>query len=181
VIARWSAALAAVPRSRLLVFRTTLSPSIEARLGDEFVKNGIERGRIDFCREVPAGGHWEVYSAIDIALDTLPWSGHTTACEGLWMGVPMVTLTGNRHAGRMVTSVLAELDMRDLSAATGEEFVTIAGTLAGDLDNLARLRGALRERMRGSGLCDGVSLARAVERAYLLIEEEAKSRGAADR
>src|SRR5262249_56973507 len=87
--------------------------------------------------------HLRVYDDIDVALDPFPWSGHTTACEALWMGVPVVTLRGQRHAGRMVASVLAAVGLDDLVADTPGDYRRIAATLGGDMTPPAALAPAL--------------------------------------
>jgi predicted O-linked N-acetylglucosamine transferase (SPINDLY family) len=107
-----------------------------------------------------------LYGEIDVLLDTFPWSGHATACEALWMGVPVLTLVGDRHAGRMVASVLTRLGLTDCIARTPDEFVGKAVELAADPNRLASLRSRLRETMRGSPLCDGAAFTRHLEAAY---------------
>ncbi|HSA81893.1 MAG TPA: hypothetical protein VLE23_13845 [Geminicoccaceae bacterium] len=70
---------------------------------------GVEPDRIDFARYAPtASEHLAAYGAVDIALDTFPYNG-TTTCEALWMGVPVITLAGDRHAGRVGASLLGAI------------------------------------------------------------------------
>ncbi len=108
-------------------------------------------------------------TSVDIALDAFPWNGHTTACEALWMGVPVVTLYGNRYAGRMAASALTALGLTELIARSPEEYVDIAARWVSDVDRLARLRTGLREKMRTSPLCDGAAFTRSLEEAYRTI------------
>ena len=166
VIALWSRVLITVPESRLLIFRSTVNEEIRARLTAGFAANGVPAARLAFDNILPAKGHLAVYHGVDIALDTFPWSGHTTACEALWMGVPVITLQGERHAGRMTASVLHRLGLDRLVARTADEFVVIAEREAAGLAALVTLRAGLRERMRSSPLCDGAAFVAAVERAY---------------
>jgi predicted O-linked N-acetylglucosamine transferase (SPINDLY family) len=166
VIDLWCRILHAVSASRLLVFRDTLRGSLQDDLRRQFAQRGIAADRLDLRHAVPASGHLTVYDDIDIALDTFPWCGHTTACESLWMGAPMVTLYGSRHAGRMVASVLTSLGRREWIAATEQEYFDVALRLASNLDQLAEIRGKLREEMAASALCDGVKYTRALEETY---------------
>ncbi|MCU0609387.1 MAG: tetratricopeptide repeat protein [Chitinispirillaceae bacterium] len=166
VIALWSDVLSTVKNSRLLIFRTTLNDEITGRLIAQFATHGIDKKRIDFKNTVPAAGHLAVYHAIDIALDTIPWSGHTTACEALWMGVPVITLRGNRHAGRMVASVLSRIGLTSYIAESKDGYADRARQLSGNLTALADLRSSLRETMRRSALCDAKSACRSVESKY---------------
>ena len=95
-----------------------------------------------------------------------PANGHTTACEALWMGLPVVALRGGWHAARMTASVLECLGLADLVADTPEGYVRVATTLAEDRPRRAALRAGLRPRMPASPLCDGAGLARRLEEAY---------------
>src|SRR5262249_9028955 len=86
-----------------------------------------------------------------------------------WMGVPVVTLRGERHAARVGASILTALGLENLIAQTQDEYVKTAVKLARDRAGLAALRAGLRERMRTSPLCDGAGFARAVEAAYRTV------------
>jgi predicted O-linked N-acetylglucosamine transferase (SPINDLY family) len=168
VLDLWCSLLRALPAAHLLVFRHTLQGQTKENLRRQLTDRGIEPNRIDL-RQGPAkdgGRYLDVYHDVDIALDTFPWSGHTTSCEALWMGVPVITLRGKRHAGRMVSSVLTQLGLQDLIAETPEQYLEIAVKLANDLDHLATLRTGLRERMKNSPLCDCKGFTRSLEVAY---------------
>lgn len=171
VIALWAGAMSRIAGSRLLIARDTLNESIISRLRSACTSRGIEAGRLEFVRTIPEAGHLCLYDRIDIALDTVPWSGHTTACEALWMGVPVVTLRGDRYAGRMVASILTGLGLEKCVAASEGRFAAVAASLAGDLRSLAALRSSLRERMRLSPLCDGPGFTRLVEQEYRTMWE----------
>jgi protein O-GlcNAc transferase len=167
VLDLWSRLLQALPESRLLVFRDTLKASTAEFFRQELLQRGILADRFELRHEVPKpGGHLSVYADIDISLDVFPWSGHATVCESLWMGVPMVTLRGTRHAGRMVASVLSQAGLSDWIAETPEKYVEVAVRAARDLTSLAELRTNLRRRLQESPLCDGAAFTRSLEEAY---------------
>ena len=84
----------------------------------------------------------------------------------MWMGVPTITLCGERHASRVGTSILAQLGLTDLVAETTKVYVEIATGLAKDLDRLANLRRELRPRMVASPLCNAQTFCRKMESAY---------------
>ena len=83
------------------------------------------------------------------------------------MGVPVVTLRGERHAGRVGSSLLTRVGLQHLCADTIEQYVQIAVELASDRENLRRLREKLRDDMAASPLCDATRMARALETAYI--------------
>src|ERR1043165_5730089 len=109
------------------------------------------------------------YHRIDIALDTYPYHGTTTTCEALYMGVPVVTLTGPAHVSRVGTSLLTAAGLPHLAAPNPDEFINTAATLASDLPALQSLRRALRDRMKSSSLMDAPAYARAIESQYRAI------------
>lgn len=82
------------------------------------------------------------------------------------MGVPVVTLAGDRHAARVGASLLTRVGLADLVATTAEAYVEAAARLAADQAGLARLRAELRGRMAGSALCDAVRFTGNLEHAY---------------
>ncbi len=167
VLDLWCRLLHAVPGSRLLLVREGLEGTTGQALLERFARRGVAAPRVA-CRSLrPMGArHLDAYAEIDVLLDPFPWGGHATACEALWMGVPVLTLRGDRHAGRMVASVLSCLGLNDWVSETPEEYVARAVQAAGEPEELARLREGLRERVRQSALCDAESFTRQLEAAY---------------
>jgi predicted O-linked N-acetylglucosamine transferase (SPINDLY family) len=106
-----------------------------------------------------------MYARADLALDTFPYAGATTTCEALHMGVPVITLAGNRHAARLGVSILNGAKLEGFVAASREEYVDLALRWASDIARLVTLRRSLRAHLRASPLCDAVRIARAIEHA----------------
>ena len=158
VLTAWAAVLDAVPGSRMVLLAPPGTARDRARraLGD----------RVAFVPFQSREGYLAVYRQIDIGLDTFPYNGHTTSLDGLWQGVPTVTLVGRTVVGRAGWSQLSNLGLTELAAATVPAFVATAVGLAGDLPRLWTLRRSLRDRMRQSPLCDATGFARGVEAAY---------------
>jgi len=124
---------------------------------------------VEFVRRAHRLDYLKYYHRIDVGLDTLPYNGHTTTLDSLWMGVPVVTLMGETVVGRAGFSQLSNMGLTDLATRTPDEFVKCASDLAGDLARLTELRRTLRDRMRSSPLLDGKRFARDVESAYRSI------------
>ncbi len=129
-------------------------------------KEGVEADRVELIAHRPRSQYFKLFNQIDIGLDTFPYNGHTTSLDSFWMGVPVVSLVGDRVVGRAGVSQLTNLGLTELIARSPEEFVRIAGQLAGDLPRLAELRRTLRGRMQGSVLMDAGRFARNIEGAY---------------
>lgn len=168
VIKVWSEILLQVPGSSLLLkSRQLADESTSRRYMDLFIKNGVTPDRI---RTLPATSsileHLELYNRVDIALDPFPYNGTTTTCEALWMGVPVVTLRGNRHSSRVGTSILTRVGLKELVAETENDYVSKGAGLACDLGRLQALRKGMCRRMKESYLCDAGSFARSVEKVY---------------
>ena len=154
----WRKVLDAVPNSRLVLF--SLSDSHRHRLSEAL------GGRADFLYTLPRHEYMATYNQFDIALDTIPYNGHTTSLDSYWMGVPVVTLVGRTAVGRAGWSQLSNLKLTELAAHSPDEFVRIAASLAADLPRLRELRASLRQRMIDSPLMDAPGFARAIEAAY---------------
>lgn len=170
-IAAWAAILRAMPTARLLLKNPSFGDLGTRRLCLQlFGEQDIDAARLELLGPVTTqAGHMEVYGQVDIALDTFPYNGTTTTCEAMWMGIPVITLAGSTHAGRVGVSLLSQVGLADCVAQSMDDYVARAVTLAGDLDALARLRAALRERMTRSPLCDEKGFAVSVEAAYRVM------------
>lgn len=165
VIALWSRVLQGVPGSRLLLKNRPLGdPEVCARILGDFRASGVGPERVELHGGNPSPvEHLAQYHRIDIALDTFPYNGTTTTCESLWMGVPVVTLAGTRHAARTGVSILTACGLGGLIAETGEGYVSIAHELARDGGKLRELREGLRRRMQAAPLMDGAGVTRELE------------------
>ena len=161
----WSEILSRVPNSRLVVLGVE-EGRVQADLVADIAGATIERSRIKVLPYVSLQDYYRWYGAVDIALDTLPYSGGTTTCDALWMGVPVVTVPGSRSSSRSTASILTTAGLTDWIAGSTEEYVRRAVEYAGKPQELAGLRTALRGRLRASPLMDEEGFARDLEGAY---------------
>jgi len=130
---------------------------------------GVDAARLVFAPKLPHAQHLARLSLADLFLDTLPYNAHTTASDALWVGVPVVTCLGDTFAGRVAASLLHAVGLDELVAATLEMYRALLLRLAGDPQELARLRAHLqRERLR-CPLFDSPRFTRDLERAYELM------------
>jgi len=167
VVALWAAILRQVPGSRLLIkCPGGHDPAVKEHLDRQLQSCGVESRQIRVLGWIPRSEHWALYHQVDVALDTYPFNGCLTTLEGLWMGVPTVTLTGQTYVSRVGADILGRVGMGACVASTPDQMVAKAVALAANLDTLARTRAGLRERMRVSPLCDARRFAREMEAAY---------------
>jgi protein O-GlcNAc transferase len=164
----WASLLARMPQSRLLLkgkpFRDAATRDL---LLSRLAQRGVSADRVELIAWLPnAAAHLDLYRRIDVALDPFPYNGTTTTCEALWMGVPVVTLRGDRHRARVGASLLSQLGLTDWIADSSESYQDVAIRLAGDTRALTELRSSLRPRMQASSLCDSAAFARKMEAAY---------------
>ena len=171
-LALWARILAAVPTSRLILLATPYDGQ-RARVLAFFAGEGIAGERIEQVGEAPIATYLARYLRADIALDSLPCVGGTTTCDALWMGVPVVTMVGDRPFSRSGASLLRNADLTELITRTPNEYVRAAVDLATDRVRLATLRAGLRDRLRASPLLDTAGFARAVEDAFDAMWERA--------
>ena len=170
VLDAWARLMSAVPGSSLKLLAK--HGAHRSRLRDEFARRGVAAERIVFEDYLPAepglsqGALLARYHDIDIALDTFPYGGMTTTLDALWMGVPVVSLVGERNLGRAGLSLLSNVGLAELAASDVDGYVDAAVRLAGDRPSLATLRASLRARMQASPLLDAVGYTRKVEQAF---------------
>ncbi len=165
----WARVLEALPSATLLLKHATLSSQpIHDVLLRRMREAGVDVSRVRIVP--PTKGYFEhlaTYFDMDIALDTYPYHGTTTTCEAMWMGVPVVTLAGDRHAARVGCSLLSVVGASELIATDADDYVRRVVELAGDPVRLGRYHSpgpeGLRARMLASPLCDGPRFARSFE------------------
>jgi len=131
-----------------------------------FAEQQIPAERLSLLGHTGLDEHLALYGAIDVALDPFPYNGCLTSLETLWMGVPLITLAGDRFVSRVGMSLLTTIGLPELIGQSPVEYVERAAGLARDLDRLEALRAGLRARLEQSPLCDRPRFARAIEAAY---------------
>ena len=168
VIATWAGILRSLPDSRLLLKgRLLVHEGARARIHRAFEEAGVSSTRLELRNWVPRSDNpLAAYGEVDIALDTFPYNGTTTTFEALWMGVPVITLRGARHAARVGASILTHLGCPGWIADDTERYVASAVQLATDLPALASLRETLRDTLARSSLADARGFAQKIEAVY---------------
>ncbi len=167
VFKAWSEILHALPASKLLLMSRPLHDSkIRDSLLSEFSQLGIPSDRIITQQGKSLSNYLATYSEVDIVLDTFPRTGGTTTAEALWMGVPVITLAGQRYAERISASKLTAVGLEEFISTDKAAYIAKAIGLAHNPERRKNIRAELRDRMAASPLCDGKALAHAMENAY---------------
>lgn len=158
----WSDVLLQVPNSRLfLKGHGADEPTFQERLIACLRANDISSDRVEFAgRTSGLEAHLSLYNRIDVALDTSPYNGTTTTCEALWMGRPVVTLAGDRHASRVGASLLSAVGHPEWIATSDEDYARLAAQLVEDRNILAARTAELRQHTAASLLLDHASQAK---------------------
>jgi predicted O-linked N-acetylglucosamine transferase (SPINDLY family) len=167
-LALWARVLRELPRSRLLLLAPPGDP--RRRVQTILEGEGISADRLAFSDRLPRAEYLRLYHQVDLCLDPMPYNGHTTSLDALWMGVPTITLVSTATAfGRAGFSQLSNLGLTELAADTADQYVATTARLAGDWPRLQELRATLRQRLQQSPLMDAARFARNVEECYRLM------------
>jgi protein O-GlcNAc transferase len=156
LLGHWGRLLEAVPGSRLVLKGSGFgNPDIRSGHIERMARMNLDPARVELLERTPSiAAHLAQYSRVDVALDSFPYNGTTTTCEALWMGVPVVSLEGDRHVSRVGASLLRAAGHPEWVARDPQDYVRVAAALASDPGRLAVLRGSLRGELEQSALLD---------------------------
>lgn len=161
----WQAIIAEVPNARLIIKSRIFGSGYgcqETRFRLKRLGFDLERVELRSVRS----DDFDDYRDVDIMLDTCPYQGASSTCDALYVGVPVIVTTGNRHSSRMGYSILKNIGLEECIAQTTEEYISKAIALANNQYKVANLHKNLRERMRKSPLMDEKRYVANVERLY---------------
>ncbi len=173
ILRAWKKILDAVPDSRLII-KGKLFNTEDGKIfaGERLKSFGFDVSRVEMR---PFAVNWLAeYDDVDIALDTFPYTGGVTTCEALYMGVPVVSLYGQRHGSRFGLSILKNVGLEELAVDSYEEYIARAVMLANDWELLTLLKKNLRPMMDKSPLMNSQLYLREIQAAFVKILEESK-------
>ena len=173
ILLAWRKILDAIPNSRLILKNRVFNKDDGKTFVRDRLKNfGFDIKRIDL-RGLTAD-YLREYDDVDIALDTFPYTGGVTTCEALFMGVPVISLYGDRHGTRFGYSILKNIGLDELAVNSYDDYIKIAVALASDKELLKILRKNLRGMMKKSPLMDSKIYIRDVEEAFIKVMNDAR-------
>ncbi len=160
VVALWARVLSAVPNSRLfLKARQLYQPPVRESVFEQFGRHGIDPARLILEGPESRANYLAAYNRVDMALDPFPYTGGTTTAEALWMGVPVLTLSGQHFLNRQGVGLLMNAGLPEWIACDPDDYVSRAVAHAGNLEKLAGLRMRLREQVLASPVFDAARFA----------------------
>lgn len=155
VVRVWSAVLATIPGSILFLKSPPLGDAgIRHQTSERFARHGVEPSQLRFEGLSSKAAYLEAYHQVDIALDPFPYPGGATTMEALWMGVPVMTLAGERFLARQGVGLLTNAGLAAWIADDTDDYIARCAAMASDLPALARLRSGLRQQLLASPVCD---------------------------
>ena len=155
MLAAWAKILLQLPQAKLLLIYLGMDSTANSqRIKTYFKKAGIDPERIQIDGHKPNKEFLASYNSVDLALDTIPYSGGLTTLEALLMGVPVVTIRGATFAGRHSTSILSTTGLAELVTDDMDSYCQLVVDLANNRQRLAKLKAGLRNRLLNSPLCD---------------------------
>jgi protein O-GlcNAc transferase len=169
VFARWMSLLSRVPESVLWILEDNVWAS--ANLRREAGAAGVDPERIVAAARASNDEHLARFRAADIALDTFPYTSHTTASDALWMGCPLVALCGETFAARVSASIVSACGFPEFVTHTLDDYENLAYRLATDAPYLEDVRARLAAARETSPLFDSGKFARDLEAIYLDITQ----------
>jgi len=173
VLAAWGKIFRALPQARLRLQSKQMScPVARAQLLRRLSDAGIVAERIVLSEPSGRERYLAAHAEVDIILDTFPYAGGTTTCEALWMGVPTLTLAGDRVIARQGASMMACAGLKEWIADDTDDYVSRALELAADVDGLVQLRAGLRQKVLASPLFDAARFALHLEGALHAMWQE---------
>lgn len=167
VLDLWTQVLLNAPDAKLILKSAQIgSDSVKARIFTQFEARGVNRDRLILRGVSPHIEMLAEYGDMDIALDPFPFNGGMTSCEALWMGVPVLTLLGNRPISRQSASFLRAIGLEDFIAGNKDDYIRIAVEWSNNTAALAELRMGIRQKMKYSLLCDGKKFTQNLENEF---------------
>ena len=161
VVKRWALILRCVPNSKLFLKARQLADAAVVRETQRrFANHDVAVDRLILEAPSARAEYLAAYNRVDMVLDTFPYPGGTTSSEALWMGVPVLTLKGDRFLSRLGESIARNAGQANWIAEDLDDYVNKAVAFASDLPRLADMRATLRQRVLETPLFDVERFAR---------------------
>lgn len=173
VMQLWGKVMQAIPNATLRWQCKNFSDAQNiAKVMARLARHGITAERVQLLGKVSREAYLAAYSNVDIMLDSFPFTGGTTTCEALWMGVPTITLAGNSLIAKQGAALMTAAGLADWVVSSKNDYIKTAVDRAKNIAQLAKLRAGLRAQVNDSALFDGQLFAQHFEQALLRMWQE---------
>lgn len=136
VVSVWSSIICRIPNSKLFLKSHQLTNQVViSSVRDRFIKNGVSNNSLILEGPSSREAYYEAYNCIDIVLDTFPYPGGTTSIDAYWMGVPVLTLRGNRFLSRLGESIARNAGASHWIANNQSEYIDKAIAYASEIQS----------------------------------------------
>lgn len=168
VIALWSQLLNALPDSKIVLGNMNKDEKYDPLI-DWFARAGVKRERLEFHPKCDMSSYMNLHNQIDICLNPFPYTGGTTLCHALWMGVPTLTLAGTTIPGRGGASILGGVGLDNFIASDATDFTQKGLFWTENLAALSDIRAGLRDRFAKSARGQPAVIAASLEHALRIM------------
>ena len=165
----WMRLLEKVENSVLWILSEDIN--ISKNLKKEATIRGIDFNRIVFAERIKMNEHLARQKVADLFIDTFPYTGHTTASDALWVGLPVLTRIGKSFASRVSASLLNAIGLSELVTNSEKEYEDLAIELAKNPPKLKEIKNKLKNNRNTKPLFNTQIFARNMEKAYSLMYE----------
>jgi predicted O-linked N-acetylglucosamine transferase (SPINDLY family) len=142
------------------------NPAARSQLLQAAAARGVEPSRLVFAPVVSQVEHLSRQRLADLLLDTWPYGSHTTASDALWMGLPVVALSGRSFAARVSGSILCAAGLSDLVCESLADYESLIMKICATPGQLRNLRERVEAGIRASPLFATAAFTRALEGLY---------------
>jgi protein O-GlcNAc transferase len=164
----WAKLLHSLPGSKIKLMTEDYNNSfMKDYLYDIFATFGVDKSRVTLQSRLPMQEFLASHNQVDIALDPYPYHGESTSYHSLFMGLPLVSRSGNSCASNVSNRILSAINRESWVANNFDEYIDIALNLATDVDSLVANRKSLRNEIANSSLMDFKQATENVESALL--------------
>ncbi|MES9940575.1 MAG: tetratricopeptide repeat protein [Candidatus Thiodiazotropha sp. 6PLUC2] len=164
----WAKLLHALPGSMIRLMTDDHSNAfMRDYLYDIFATFDVDNSRVILQSRLPMQEFLASHNQVDIALDAYPYHGESTSYHSLFMGLPLVSRSGNSIASNVSNRILSAISKESWIANNFDEYIDIALNLAADVDSLVANRKSLRKEIESSSLMNFKQVTEDVESALL--------------
>ena len=164
VFGAWMRILQQVPRSVLWLLAD--NDTARENMLRQADAHGVDRSRLLFAPRVAPPEYLARFQCADLVLDTFPYNAGTTASDALWMGTPILTLSGRSYISRMAGSLLTAVGLPELATTSLADYERLAVVLGRQPARVQSYKRYLAEHGRSSPLFDLPQIVRDIEAQY---------------